>query len=128
MVKHNHTRMGLVSVFAELLGKLCYTALMNRFQARTYVMMVAAIAALVALPARAQNPYDDYYDFYEDEPAPPNTAPQAQNPANMGQDDFPPNAGFTSDNDAYYRPPIDYGSSVRSRCNTIGDMPSCGSD
>ena len=32
------------------------------------------------------------------------------------------------DNDYYYRAPAPSGSELQRRCNSIGDMPSCGSD
>lgn len=96
------------------------------------IQFLSVLALVAASPLHAASPYDDYYDSYQQ---PENGAATAAAP--IDNDAYYSAPGqYPTDNDAYYSAPGSYSSgyatqqqaSGGSNCNTIGDMPSCGSD
>lgn len=90
------------------------------------VMSVLALSA--AGPLYAASPYDDYYNSYQQSDSQPAVAAPIDNDAYYSAP-----GQYPVDNDAYYSAPGTYSSGYAtqgqsSNCNTIGDMPSCGSD
>jgi|GEM_PF-5880266 len=97
------------------------------------IQFLSVLALVAASPLHAASPYDDYYDSYQQ---PENGAATAAAPIDNDAYYSAPGGQYPTDNDAYYSAPGSYSSgyatqeqaSGGSNCNTIGDMPSCGSD
>ena len=94
----------------------------------TFTILVLATGGAV----QAASPYDDYYNHYRQPDA--NTHAPRDYPADNDSYYTAPEQ-YPTDNDAYYSAPGSYSnyypsqpSTSRTNCNTIGDMPSCGSD
>ncbi len=117
------------TVFAATHVFLCYSTAMKRL---TTFLAVTTFAALNmgAGVAYAASPYDEYYNNHYGKADPANTAQPIDNDSYYAV----PGTQYPTDNDAYYSPPGAYSDSYpattypNNNCNTIGDMPSCGSD